>query len=168
LQYLQEEREPHDSDPPFLLELAHYEWVELALSLADEENDGDDINTDGDLLNEHPVLSSLAWPLQYEFPVHQIGPEYQPESPSEAPTFIIVYRNSEDNVGFLELNAVTARLLQLLEQNDNQSGRALLEQIATEINHANPETVVQAGLSILQDLQARHIVLGTRRPAGQI
>ena len=39
LHYLQEEREPQDSDPAYLLELAHYEWVELALSLADEEND---------------------------------------------------------------------------------------------------------------------------------
>ncbi|MDH3948470.1 MAG: putative DNA-binding domain-containing protein [Gammaproteobacteria bacterium] len=162
LQYLQEEREPQDNDPAFLLELAHYEWVELALSLADEENSSKDINSDGDLLQEHPVLSSLAWPLQYRYPVHQIGPDYQPEKPLDVPTFIVVYRNTDDNVGFLEINPVTAHLLQLLSGDNNQSGRALLEQIAIEINHADHETVIQGGLSILQDLRARNIILGTQ------
>lgn len=165
LQYLQEEREPQDSDPSFLLELAHYEWVELALSLADEESDGNDINPDGDLLEEHPVLSSLAWPLQYHYPVHQIGPDYQPENPPESPTFIIVYRNTDDKIGFLEINPVTARLLQLLDEDNNQSGGKLLEQIAAEINHADHEMVVQGGLSILQDLRMRDIILGTRNTA---
>lgn len=163
LQYLQEERETQDDDPSFLLELAHYEWVELALSLADEENSSNDVNPDGDLLQEHPLLSSLAWPLQYHFPVHQIGPEHQPDSPPESPTYIVVYRNNDDHVGFLEINPVTARLLQLLNEDNNQTGRALLEQIAAEINHAEPETVVLGGLSILHDLRARNIILGTRR-----
>ena len=34
LQFLQDEYEPDDSDFPFLYELAHYEWVELALSVS--------------------------------------------------------------------------------------------------------------------------------------
>ncbi len=165
LQYLQEEREPRDSDPSFLLELAHYEWVELALSLADEENEANDIHPDGDLLEEHPVLSSLAWPLQYNYPVHQIGLDYQPENPSELPTLIVVYRNTDDKIGFLEINPVTARLLQLLSEDNNQSGRTLLEQIAVEINHADQEAVVLGGLSILQDLRMRDIILGTRKTA---
>ena len=162
LQYLQEEREPRDSDPSFLLELAHYEWVELALSLADEEIDSNDINPDGDLLEGHPLLSSLAWPLQYHYPVHLIGPDYQPESPPESPTLIVAYRNTDDKIGFLEINPVTARLLQLLKEDNEQSGRALLERIAAEINHADHDAVVQGGLSILQDLRMRDIILGTR------
>lgn len=161
LLYLQEEREPRDSDPAFLLELAHYEWVELALSLADEEKNSDDINPEGDLLQQHPVLSSLAWPLQYLYPVHQIGPDYQPDSPAETPTFIVVYRNTDDVVGFLEINPVTARLLQLLNEDNRHSGRALLEQVANEINHTDHETVIQGGFAILKDLQARNIILGT-------
>jgi hypothetical protein len=165
LNYLQEERQPQDADPPFLLELAHYEWVELALSLADEDNEIDKINPDGDLLNEHPVLSTLAWPLQYHYPVHQIGPDFQPNNPVENPTFIVVYRNRNDEIGFLEINPVTARLLQLLSDDPAQSGRKLLEQIAAEINHTDPETVVQGGLAILEDLLTRDIILGTHVPA---
>ena len=165
LQYLQEEREPQDDDPPFLLELAYYEWVELALSLADEDNNIDSINPDGDLLNEHPVLSALAWPLQYYYPVHQIGPDFQPDKPAENPTFIVVYHNRNDKIGFLETNPVTARLLHLLSDDPAQSGRSVLEQIAAEINHTDPETVVQGGLAILQDLRTRNIIVGTRVPA---
>ena len=43
LKYLEHERIPQPDDPPFLLELAHYEWVELALSLLDEKIDETDI-----------------------------------------------------------------------------------------------------------------------------
>ena len=39
IKYLEQERNPHFDDPPFMLELAHYEWVELALSLSDEKID---------------------------------------------------------------------------------------------------------------------------------
>ena len=164
LHYLQEEHEPQKNDPPFLLELAHYEWVELAVSLMDEENDSKQINPNGDLLEGHPVLSALAWPLQYHYPVHQIGPDYQPDKPADIPTFIVVYRNENDQVKFLEINPVTARLLQLLAENTASSGRTTLEQIAAEINHSDPEAVVQGGLTILQDLKARNIVLGTGTP----
>ena len=162
LHYLQNEHEHQDNDPPFLLELAHYEWVELALTLADEEIDLKQLSCNGDLLAQHPVLSSLAWPLQYRYPVHQIGPDYQPEQPADSPTFIIVYRNQNNEIGFLEINPVTARLLQLLTENPTRSGRSVLEQIAKEINHTDPEVVVQGGLTILQDLQARDIILGTQ------
>jgi len=164
LHYLQNEHEPQDNNPPFLLELAHYEWVELALTLADEETDYTQINSSGDLLEHHPVLSSLAWPLQYNYPVHQIGPDYLPDKPADNPTYIIVYRNQNDEIGFLEINPVTARLLQLLSEQPARSGRNILEQIATEINHSSPEVVVQGGLTILQDLQARDIILGTQTP----
>jgi len=44
LAYLDNERGQRDTDPPFLRELAHYEWVELALSVAEDKttskNDG--------------------------------------------------------------------------------------------------------------------------------
>ena len=51
LNFLQEEYVADDEDFPFLIERAHYEWVELALSVSDEENDTEGVNTDGDLLD---------------------------------------------------------------------------------------------------------------------
>ena len=57
--------------PPFIAELAHYEWVELALSVA-ENDQSEQLAVEGDLLAGAPLLSPLAWPLAYQYPVHRI------------------------------------------------------------------------------------------------
>ena len=160
LAYLTDER-TDESDPPFLQELAHYEWAELALSILDVDLNTVSANREGDLLEGVPVLSPAAWSLAYRFPVHQIKPEYQPDTASELPTFIVVYRNLKDKVGFIEINPVTARLLELMNQNTGQTGRELLSTIIDEINHPSPEVVINGGLEILNNLHAHDIVLGT-------
>ena len=73
LKYLEYERD-NTNDPDFIYELAHYEWIELALltSDLDEDINWDKIDIDGDILNNPPVLSPLAWPLTYQYPVQQI------------------------------------------------------------------------------------------------
>jgi len=71
---------------PFLLELAHYEWVELAVSLDTREIDFSEVDTQGDLLDGVPVLSPLAMPLAYHYPVHRIRPDYLPDRPPDTPT----------------------------------------------------------------------------------
>lgn len=162
LDYLRNERGLRDGDPPFMLELAHYEWAELAVAILDEQPDFNAIDRMGDLLEGRPALSPLAWPLAYSYPVHRISPDHQPEKPGEQPTFLVVYRDRRDEVGFLEINAVTARLLELLgDEADGASGRELLTRIAEEIRHPKPETVIAGGREILEDLRRRDIVLGT-------
>lgn len=160
LKYLEHEREPQPDDPPFMLELAHYEWVELALSLLDEEVDDTQINVHGDLLEGKPVISPLAWLLSYRFPVHKIGPAFQPGEAADLQTHLIVYRDAGFDVRFIEVNPVTARLLQLIASDDSQSGRMLLQQIAVELNHPQPDTVIQGGMRILDDLKKRAVILG--------
>ncbi|HSW15350.1 MAG TPA: putative DNA-binding domain-containing protein [Solimonas sp.] len=163
LRYLEDERGEHPDDPPFLRELAHYEWVELALAVAEAEIDDADVDTALDLLAGRPLQSPLAWSLAYEYPVHRIGPEFQPQAPSEQPSYLVVYRDRQDSVRFMEINAVTARLLQLLEEDPDASGRELLLRIAAELGHPQPQQVVEQGAAILRDLRARDILLGTRR-----
>ncbi|UCE88371.1 MAG: putative DNA-binding domain-containing protein [Pseudomonadota bacterium] len=162
LKYLENGYQPRPGDPPFMLELAHYEWVELGLSVAEQEIDMRGINPDGDLLEGVPVLSSLAWPLAYQFEVQKIGPDFQPTEPGTAPTYLIVYRNHDDEVGFIETNPVTARLVQLINEDTGATGREMLAAIADELDHPDPDVVIQGGLQILQDLRARDVVLGTR------
>lgn len=163
LKYLQDERGQHAEDPPFLLELAHYEWVELALSISDQEPDLDMIDREGDLLQGVPVLSPLAWLLVYSYPVHRLGPDYRPEAPGEQPTQIVVYRNLSDKVGFMLVNPVTARLVALMGEMPQATGGELLDRIAVELNHPRPEVVRAGGLQTLKDLVAADILLGTRR-----
>lgn len=164
LQYLEQEYQPSADDPPFLFELAHYEWVELALSLSDQEPDMQGIDPDGDLLQGRPILSPLAWALSYHYPVHRISPEFRPEQPAEQPAHLLVYRDMDDDITFVELNPITARLLQLLDEDSDDSGEAVLQQIARELNHPRLDVVIQGGQEILNDLRQRGVVIGVRQP----
>jgi len=169
LKYLENERDTNEYDPPFLLELAHYEWVELALGLLDLENDISKIDPQGNLLDNTPVMSSLAWSLSYSFPVHKISPSYLPQNKPEQATYIVVYRNTVDEIVFLELNPVTARLLQLISETNSdlksntnkKTGRELLEKIAKEMNHPDQNVVITGGLQAMQELRGRNIILGS-------
>jgi len=162
LHYLMNEREERPGDPPFLAELAHYEWVEMALALADEATEAGGVDPGGDLLDGVPVLSSLAWKLGYRYPVHRIAPEFRPEA--EEPTFLLVYRDRDDEIGFLELNPVTARLVELLREAPGSTGRELLERIAVEIGHPDRRVVIAAGEEVLHDLRRRDVIIGSVAP----
>lgn len=162
LKYLERERGRVKGDPPFLRELAHYEWVELALSVAQDPPDEEPVDPDGDLMEQVPRVSPLAWSLSYEFPVHRISPDFQPDAPGGAPTHLVVYRNRQDEVKFMEINAVTARLLQLMAAR-RSTGRQLLLRLARELKHPQPEAVVAEGRTILSGLRERGIIGGTQR-----
>jgi hypothetical protein len=167
LRWMQEEMSEPERWPAFMLELAHYEWVELALMTDTHDIDAVDVDAvdvdpDGNILDGVPVISPVAWPLAYDYPVHRIGHDFQPEKPGEQPTFIVVYRKRDDEVGFTEINAVTARLLELVQENDSASTRELLESIAREMGHDDPDVVINGGLDIIKGLQQQDIVLGVK------
>ena len=163
LAWLADEFENDGSWPGFIQELAHYEWAELAVSVDTRDIDAEDFDPAGNLLDGVPVISPVAWPLAYRYPVHRISPDFQPELPGEQPTFLVVYRRRDDSVGFTEINAVTARLLELLQQGGQATGRELLLQVAAEIAHPQPQVVVDGGKSMLDNLKNNEIILGTRR-----
>ncbi len=163
VEFLQARGAGRPEDPPFLLELAHYEWVEVALSVSEDEPDRETIDPDGDLLAGRPALSPLAWCLSYHYPVHQISKDAIPERPGEQPTCLLVYRDRHDSIAFMELNPVTARLLTMIEERPTSSGLEILEEIAGELPQIAPETVVQGGLQTLLQLKAADVILGVCR-----
>ena len=157
LAFMREER-AHPKDPPFLFELAHYEWVELALYLADGEAPAQTRE-----LLENPLacgikLSDVAWPLAYRFPVHLVTRDCQPSEPPDEPTYLAVYRNREDDVRFLEVNPVTFRLLEILQEAGPQQAGLCLGQIASELGVADPGTVLVHGEEILRELARRGVI----------
>ena len=164
LTWLHDEREPQATDLPFLYELAHYEWAELALTIAEDSTDRNSVDPAGDLLTGRPVLSPLVWHMTYAWPVHRIGPDFIPTAPGQAATSLVVYRDRDDEVGFMEINPVTKRLLELLQANETASGRELLAQIATEMAHPDPQVVINGGLDIMRNLHEKGIIYGTKKP----
>ena len=163
LDFLQHGYETDDNDFPFLLELAHYEYVELELSIADADNDLDGIDPDGDLLTGVPVKSVLSWVYAYQFPVHRIAKDFIPTEPSPEPVYLAVTRNAEGKVRFTELNPVTAGLINKIEENgDGQSGEQLLRELAADIGFADVAAFIEHGRKAFADLRTSDIVIGTR------
>ncbi len=163
LSYLAEERAANDTDPRFLHELAHYEWVELALGVEETTLEDADCDPDGDLLAGKPVLSPLAWPLAYRYPVHRLSPDYQPAAAPAEPSFYVVYRGTDDSVSFMQINAVTMRLVERLRQHPGLSGRQQLEALADELPQIEREQVLTGGQEALLNLRSHEVLLGTRR-----
>ncbi len=163
LNFLRDEYEAQDDDYGFLVELAHYEYIELALSISTDANDMTGVDPDGDLLKNNPVKSVLTWVYAYEYPVHRISPEYLPESPQEQPVFLAVYRRTSDEVGFLELNPMTANLLHLLEDNNaTESGEVLLRKLAADTNYADVDAFIEHGATAFDEMRELEILTGTR------
>lgn len=163
LRYLEARQENGCGDAPFLLELAHYEWVELALAL--DENDIDAVPhlRDGDLLDGIPVPSPLAWPLAYSWPVQQLRADFQPAEAPAQPTFLLVVRDRADQVQFKAIDALGFQLMQALHGNEaGLSGRALLQTLASSLSAPDTEAFVRGAARLLEQLRARDAILGTR------
>ena len=145
--------------PPFALELCHYQWVGLALRFA---ADADCVFDDNPVaVDDALTVSPLAWPLRYDYPVDRIGAAHQPAAPPGEPTFLVARRDREGAVGFVAVNAITMRLLQVLAE--GRTPRVCFNTLATETGMAVGD-VARAGLRALNRLHEQDIVL-RRTPA---
>ena len=104
------------------------------------------------------VMAAASALLQYDYPVHKISKRFLPTQPEA--TYLLVFRDAENKVQFIELNAVTFRLLQLTE-NEAMTGRQALAKLASEINHSDLLAIIEYGLDILQGLKAQGAIIGS-------
>jgi hypothetical protein len=161
LRYLSDASPPEEG-PAFLRELAHYEWLELDVSLDKREITDARVDVQADCLDGIPVLNPILRAHAYRFPVHRISPTFQPAEPLEEPTYLLVFRDREDKVGYMQVNPMTARLVDLIARRAEQPGRKLLEQIADEMTHPDPAVVIAGGTEIMDELCERDVLLGAR------
>ena len=142
--------------PPFMVELAHYEWVEMALQQSDAEPlvAGDDA-----LLLVRPLqVSPLAWPLAYAWPVHLVGPDHQPDTPPAQPTLLLVRRAQDWSVKFSQLSPLAWRLLQRLAEFPSLNGREQLQALAAEAGAGGSEAFLDNGQALLRQMHADGVV----------
>jgi uncharacterized protein len=118
LTFLFQHSHPLKDQFPFMLALAHYEWVELALDVS-EETLPEPCQFPDDLLNSRVTLSPLAMILSYPWPVQKISSLFIPTSETE--THLLVYRDRLDQVQFIELSSISSRLLQLCRDNSQKT-----------------------------------------------
>ncbi|MFY2764232.1 DNA-binding domain-containing protein [Arenimonas sp. MALMAid1274] len=161
IQYLQQRAQAGRGDAPWLADLAHYEWAELAMDLLEADPAEERFDPDGDLFEGVPLLSPLAWPLAYTWPVHRLSPDYQPAETPAVATFLMVQRDAQHKVRFSELNALTFRLLQRLSDEPALRGREQLQALAMEAGAPDPDAFLAQGRVMLDQLRATHVILGT-------
>ncbi|WP_167141875.1 HvfC family RiPP maturation protein [Pseudomonas sp. OTU750018] len=112
LAWLQQGYVAEAGDPQFMLELAHYEWVELALDVSEAE-----LPAQG--------WSPLAWPLAYQWPVQRIGGDFQPTTPPGEPTCLLVWRDGQDKVRFMQISPFAYQLATRLQAGEGADAALL-------------------------------------------
>jgi len=144
--------------PAFAAELAHYEWLELDVSIRKASHAvvyfkaGEQVT----LVSVSP-LATLA---SYTYPVHLIGVDHIPEAPAPEQQFYVVYRNEEQRVEFVHLNPLTAVLLHTIEQHEQGIDiDALGEQLCKQLDHLPDQTVLQGMQQIVSDMLQKGILL---------
>jgi uncharacterized protein len=156
LRWLNESEKLPVTVPAFWLQLAHYEWAELAVDIMQTEP-LPRIDAEGDLLRGRPFVAPAHLLLAYQWAVHRIGPDYKPRKP--VPTQLVVFRDREDEVQFAVINPVTARLLELLAAG-SMTGEGACLQVAKELQHPDPAAVVAGGAAMMSDLKNWGVIYG--------
>lgn len=142
--------------PPFMVELVHYEWVEMALQQSDAEPL---LSSDAGWLLDRPLqVSPLAWPLAYAWPVQCVGPDFQPEVPPTQPTLLLVRRAEDWSVKFSELSPLAWRLLQRIGELPGLNGREQLEGLAVEAGAAGSQDFIDSGATLLRQMHGEGVV----------
>lgn len=164
LRYLELRVGQDRGDPPWLPELAHYEWVELALQVSDATAGDIAHDPGGDLLAQAPALSPLAWPLAYLWPVHRIGPDHLPDTPGAVPTLLLVRRLADGEVAFSQLSPLAFRLLQRIQDEPARSGLEHLQALAAEAAAPDAAAFVAEGARMLEAWREDGTLLGVHAP----
>ncbi|MGE8338082.1 DNA-binding domain-containing protein [Pseudomonas laurylsulfatiphila] len=142
--------------PPFMVELAHYEWVEMAL----QQSDAAPVAAgDAALLLDRPLqVSPLAWPLAYAWPVQRVGPDYQPDVLPTQPTLLLVRRAEDWGVRFSELSPLAWRLLLLVGEFPELTGRELLQGLAVEAGVVGSLEFLEGGVGLLRQMHGEGVL----------
>ena len=160
--YLEKEHTPRQCDPPYLYELAHYEHMETVVSFAEDIGDMSMIDSNGDLMEERPVLSSLAQWHNYQWPVHRIGPDYRPVESGPETYHLAVCRDADYKVRYILLNAMTVLLLDYLSEHPDSHGQDAVLAVVNQYCPNSTEAALESGLQVFQDLRQKGIILGVK------
>ncbi|ABZ76152.1 conserved hypothetical protein [Shewanella halifaxensis HAW-EB4] len=159
LLFLQTEYQVTEIDPPFMLELAHYEWLELVVAVA-QDNASQRLITSEDTEIETIKLcvSATSKVAQYAYDVQHISPDYRPEEPSELPQYFCIYRDLNEEVRFLLLNPLTAQMLAYLSQHESLGYTELLDWLVHTYTHIQADALKAGCLQLLEDLGHKGII----------
>lgn len=156
VEYLSNEYPLTEDDPVFIRELAHYEWLELDVSVRKSSQAHGIWDAESDV--ESVCLSELASLVSYPYPVHQISQDFQPTDSTEL-VYLVVYRDVEDEVNFTLVNEVTAHMLNVIQQNEVLAIDQLIEIMSQALPQLASQQVAESLQQVLAQLLAQQILL---------
>ncbi|WP_133139716.1 DUF2063 domain-containing protein [Legionella genomosp. 1] len=140
--------------PPFLADLAHYEWMELVIELAMDESEQVPATAVAPLTGVFRFSTTAAM-HHYHYPVEQISENYLPQQPEDS--FLIIWRDANDKVGFMKITAFVYHLLNYMTENKTSACSTLdLE------NHPQREELASLCEKLLNELRDKNILLPAR------
>ena len=148
---------------PFIWELAHYEWVELDVQIAETpELPQITAATKADNALE---LNSTAHILAYEWPVHQIGPGFIPTQRPGAPTFLAAFQNAAADCEFMSLTPLAALLLENIERHRTCSLADHVALLAQQHDALSQQSLFDDAVNLVDRMRRRGLVLCPRGQA---
>ncbi|GAC19779.1 HvfC family RiPP maturation protein [Paraglaciecola arctica] len=156
VEYLSSEYQLNESDPVFMRELAHYEWLELDVSVRKSSQTAK--VWDGHSQVTQVQMSELASLVSYQYPVHQISAVFQPSQASEA-VYLVIYRDATDEVNFTLINAVSAYLLNTILQQGVVSMDEMNKIMIEAMPQLDVQQITDSLQQVLQQLLQQEILL---------
>lgn len=154
---------PELADFPWLTELLHYEWMELAADIAEEPNPSmapDCVLADENCWNQidTPIrLAMPAWPLAYQWPVASWTTETARADLQAQPQAVVLWRNQEDHVRSLTVEPLAAWLVERIQLGGQTPLPQTLSNLADELVSASPgishEQALASSQRVLLQLQ---------------
>ena len=142
--------------PGFLAELMHYEWMELDLFTRDAEPP--DAPIDPSELGSTPLLLSLlAEPLSYHYPVQRIRKDFQPTAPNVTAVHLLVLRDKTESVRFFELEPLSFALLDDMRRQPGLIAMDWFDELAIQLKVDDKTQFTTRGLAMLR-LFNEHLV----------
>ena len=168
LTFLQGRRENPDH-PPFIEELAHFEWLENHLC-CDERTlpEPETLDREGDLLRDEIIVNPIHALVTYRFPVHVIDDTFRPEDAPARPTHLVAFRDRNFGFAVLDLNPLSRELFEAVSAPQSLAAGEILANFAARLGHSSPDVVVQGGVEILARMRHRQLILGTRSSPDQV
>lgn len=144
---------------PWLAELCHWRFLITSVRNDDAEPAAMAADRQGDLMTSRPLLNPTLRLAHYQWPVQKMRVDRILDRPEA--TLLAVWRRRDNEIGRLRVNPVTARLLERLQENSSASGLVVLNELATELAHPDPDVMLEHGRALLDSLYQRDLLLGT-------
>ncbi|BAJ02758.1 HvfC family RiPP maturation protein [Shewanella violacea] len=154
--FLQSEYQLTEGDPAFIIELAHYEYMELVVAVAKDNPLHQGMQ--GPITQVALCLSDTAKVLQYRFDVQRVSEDYRPDGPAESPLNFCLYRDKQDEVIFLQLNPLAAQALGYLCQYESVNFDYLVTWLKQTYPQMDDEVLTQGCKQMLVELAAKGVV----------